>query len=79
MERHAFIEHALKIPQTLPLIAHRHLGLGRLCAHTGKRQEAQEHLTPRDSDVPRDGNAILARKGRARNEGTRAKISEGRE
>jgi predicted protein tyrosine phosphatase len=28
-----------------PLVAHCHLGLGRLSRHTGKRQEAQEHLT----------------------------------
>jgi DNA-binding SARP family transcriptional activator/tetratricopeptide (TPR) repeat protein len=28
-----------------PLIAHCHLGLGKLYGHTGKRQEAQEHLT----------------------------------
>jgi tetratricopeptide (TPR) repeat protein len=27
-----------------PLIAHCHLGLGKLYRHTGKRQEAQEHL-----------------------------------
>jgi hypothetical protein len=28
-----------------PLIAHCHLGLGKLYRRTGKRQEAQEHLT----------------------------------
>jgi len=28
-----------------PLVAHCHLGLGKLYRHTGKRQEAQEHLT----------------------------------
>jgi hypothetical protein len=28
-----------------PLVAHCHLGLGTLYRHTGKRQEAQEHLT----------------------------------
>ncbi|HYR73828.1 MAG TPA: hypothetical protein VEP12_20750, partial [Candidatus Acidoferrum sp.] len=27
-----------------PLIAHCHLGLGTLYRHTGRRQEAQEHL-----------------------------------
>jgi hypothetical protein len=27
------------------LVAHCHLGLGRLCARTGERREAQEHLT----------------------------------
>jgi len=29
-----------------PLIAHCHLGLGRLYRRAGKRQEAQEHPTP---------------------------------
>jgi hypothetical protein len=28
------------------LVAHRHLGLGRLHRRTGKRQEAQDRLTP---------------------------------
>ena len=28
-----------------PLVAHCHLGLGKLYARTGKRDEAQEHLT----------------------------------
>ena len=31
-------------PQTT-LIAHCHLGLGKLCRRTGKREQAQEHLT----------------------------------
>ena len=28
-----------------PLIAHCHLGLGKLYRRTGKREQAQEHLT----------------------------------
>src|SRR5215470_16043897 len=28
-----------------PLVAHCHLGLGKLCAHTGKREQAREYLT----------------------------------
>ncbi len=28
-----------------PLVAHCHLGVGKLCRRTGKRREAQEHLT----------------------------------
>jgi hypothetical protein len=28
-----------------PLVAHRHLGLGKLYRHTGRREEAHEHLT----------------------------------
>jgi hypothetical protein len=28
-----------------PLVAHCHLGLGRLYGRTGKREEAREHLT----------------------------------
>jgi len=40
-----------------PLIAHCHLGLGKLYRRTGKRQEAQEHLTLatrmyREMDIP---------------------------
>ena len=40
--------HALGVADELgmrPLIAHCHLGLGKLYRHTGKREEAQEHLT----------------------------------
>ena len=29
----------------LPLVAHCHLGLGELYRRTGKKEEAQEHLT----------------------------------
>jgi hypothetical protein len=28
-----------------PLVAHCHLGLGKLCQRTGKGEQAQEHLT----------------------------------
>jgi hypothetical protein len=28
-----------------PLVAHCHLGLGKLCRRTDKREEAREHLT----------------------------------
>jgi hypothetical protein len=28
-----------------PLVAHCHLGLGKLYARTGKREQAQEHLS----------------------------------
>ena len=28
-----------------PLVAHCHLGLGKLSRHTGKREQAREHLT----------------------------------
>jgi class 3 adenylate cyclase/tetratricopeptide (TPR) repeat protein len=40
-----------------PLLAHCHLGLGKLSRHTGKREQAQEHLTAattmyRDMDMP---------------------------
>ena len=40
-----------------PLVAHCHLGLGKLYRRTGKRQEAQEHLATattmyREMDMP---------------------------
>lgn len=40
-----------------PLVAHGHFGLGKLYARTGKRQQAQGHLTTattmyRDMDMP---------------------------
>ncbi len=31
--------------QMRPLVAHCHLGLGKLSGRTGKRNEAREHLT----------------------------------
>jgi predicted protein tyrosine phosphatase len=37
---------ALAEPRAMrPLVAHCHLGLGRLAGRTGKREQAQEHLT----------------------------------
>jgi len=37
-----------------PLVAHCHAGLGRLCRRTGRREEAQEHLTrPKCRSGPR--------------------------
>lgn len=40
-----------------PLVAHCHLGLGKLYRRTGKREQAQEHLTSatemyREMDMP---------------------------
>ena len=43
-----------------PLVAHCHLGLGKLYRQTGDRAKAQEHLTTATSDVPRDGHDLLA-------------------
>jgi tetratricopeptide (TPR) repeat protein len=36
---------ALAEPRGMRLVAHCHLGLGKLCRRTGQRQEAREHLT----------------------------------
>ena len=46
-----------------PLVAHCHLGLGKLYQRTGKREQAQEHLAARDDDVPRDGHDVLTGEG----------------
>jgi len=49
---------ALAEPRSMrPLVAHCHLGLGKLCARTGKREQAREHLTTattmyREMDMP---------------------------
>ena len=41
-----------------PLVAHCHLGLGKLYRRTGKREQAQRAPHHRDDDVPRDGHAF---------------------
>ena len=46
-----------------PLVAHCHLGLGKLYRRTGDGAKAQEHLTTASDDVPRDGHALLAGEG----------------
>ena len=48
-----------------PLVAHCHLGLGKLFRVTGNGEEAREHLTKRDVDVPGDGDDALAAEGRS--------------
>ena len=47
-----------------PLVAHCHLGLGKLYRRTGDGAKAEEHLDDRDHDVPRDGHDLLAGEGR---------------
>ena len=46
-----------------PLVAHCHLGLGKLYRRTGKREQAAGAPHHRDDDVPRDGHALLAGAG----------------
>ena len=46
-----------------PLVAHCHLGLGKLYRRTGKRAAGLRAPHHRDGDVPRDGHALLARAG----------------
>ncbi len=46
-----------------PLVAHCHLGLGKLFRRTGKRDQAQRASHHRDDDVPRDGHDVLAGAG----------------
>jgi tetratricopeptide (TPR) repeat protein len=47
-EAEAHYQAALELAEELgmrPLVAHCHLGLGKLYRRTGKREQAQEHLT----------------------------------
>ena len=46
-----------------PLVAHCHLGLGKLYRRTGKRQRGAGAPHHRDDDVPRDGHGVLAGAG----------------
>ena len=47
-----------------PLVAHCHLGLGKLYRRTGDRGEGPRAPDHRDDDVPRDGHGLLAGEGR---------------
>ena len=49
-----------------PLVAHCHLGLGRLYRRTGDRREGPRAPDHRNDDVPRDGHDLLAGKGEGR-------------
>ena len=46
-----------------PLLAHCHLGLGKLYRRTSKPEQAAGAPPHRDDDVPRDGHALLAGAG----------------
>ena len=46
-----------------PLVAHCHLGLGKLYRRTGKTRAGGRTPHHRDDDVPRDGHAVLAGSG----------------
>ena len=43
-----------------PLVAHCHLGLGKLYRRVGKPEHARENLGAASDDVPRDGYGFLA-------------------
>jgi tetratricopeptide (TPR) repeat protein len=59
-EAERYYREALALAKELgmrPLVAHCHLGLGKLYRRTGKREQAQEHLTTattmyREMDMP---------------------------
>jgi hypothetical protein len=54
---------ALAAPRGMrPLVAHCHLGLGKLYRRTGKDEQANEHLTTATT-MYRDGHAVLAGAG----------------
>ena len=46
-----------------PLVAHCHLGLGKLYRRTGDEAKAAGAPDDRDDDVPRDGHEVLAGEG----------------
>ena len=46
-----------------PLVAHCHLGLGKLYRRTGDHAKAQRAPDDRDDHVPRDGHGVLAGEG----------------
>ena len=52
-----------------PLVAHCHLGLGKLYRRTGKREQGAGAPHHRDHDVPRDGDDVLAGEGGGADEG----------
>ena len=52
-----------------PLIAHCHLGLGKLSRRTGKREQAQEHLATATAMYREMGMTALARPGGGGSEG----------
>ena len=52
-----------------PLVAHCHLGLGKLYRRTGQRERGAGAPHHRDDDVPRDGHAVLAGAGGSGDEG----------
>ena len=54
-----------------PLVAHCHLGLGKLYRRTGERREGPRAPHHRDDDVPRDGHALLAGAGGGGGQGVR--------
>ena len=58
-----------------PLVAHCHLGLGKLYRRTGNREQAQRAPHHRDDDVPRDGHAVLAGAGGGGDEGVGVSIA----
>ena len=52
-----------------PLVAHCHLGLGKLYRRTGKREQAQEHLTTATTMYREMDMRVLAGAGRGGAEG----------
>jgi hypothetical protein len=60
-----------------PLVAHCHHGLGKLSRRTGKREQAQEHLTTATTMYREMGMFVLAGAGEGPGELTEAWRGEG--
>ena len=74
-------ESMIYLPQRMqrPLVAHCHLGLGKLYRRTGKREQAQEHLTTATTMYREMGMMYWLEQAAEGGEGVGVKIRDGRD